>query len=200
MDIEDFRKIVNSLFDKSDNKRIDLVKQFCLKAESFKGLNKRIIEIRDVDADWGMLDQNSKLIISALIRAMPKDYDYNAIFSVKYSLIPTNLIPSLDANESKFSNGGNPLMYNMLDANRRLKIETIIKARFENRLIALKQAGLITDWKLNVVNAGTTFAGPYMMNYHVAFSSKFFDWKKLTESFEFLLPPDHRSIFEIIIE
>jgi len=196
-DISDFKKIAEMIFSKC-SLRNSIVKQLCLAANEFKGLKKKILQINDIAFDWEKIPEDSQVIISHLLNGWDGNRMYNSVFS-EIVLINKNLIPELDSNEQKHKLKSDGL-YAMLDANRRLKIESNIEQKFLQKLNPLKQAGLLIDWNINVRNRGQSFEGPYLAQFIINLSGKFYMWKKSSLEFDFLKSSGTKNIiFDQII-
>ncbi len=196
-DLDAFHKIVEALFSKCDLPD-SLVKKICLTAENFKGLRQKILQTSELAFDWDKIPEDSKIIISRMIRGWDVKRMYNSLIGENNKAIDAKFIPPLDKNEEK-NNSTASSLFPMLDANRRMKIERLLLSKFNETLGPLKQAGLISGWEVAVVGVGATHDGPYYANYRITPSAKFYRWIRKLMGFDFLITGNGKEdIFTLI--
>lgn len=99
-DVETFRLIVNSIFEKCDLPN-SLLKQLCLSAENFNGLGKKILLINELASDWEMLSKNDRQRASILLRNLKNNYSYNSLLIERDVSVPDKFVPAIEEKGKK---------------------------------------------------------------------------------------------------
>jgi tRNA A-37 threonylcarbamoyl transferase component Bud32 len=198
-DLECFNNIVNKILKKILTNENNLLRKICSGAKSFKKLKSNIIFISEVESDLELFSQKSRNIISKLLKDLGEKYNYQSIAVGKNISVPEKLIPPLTEKEQE-SLAKNTID-KLSDLIRISNIEAILEEQFRKTLLPLKQAGLLTDWKIiQAFNRGALMKGPYDFTYYIAYSSKFFHWKKISMGIDFLEPGNGLSAINLILE
>lgn len=181
-DLSDFKEHVRNFYSKckiSEKKRFKIILDRCESMQSFRGVKKELEMLNEVSFEMSLLNESSLQILSKLFELTTLNQLRMAI-EINNHPILEELIPELTPKEEgyieKIRSGTSQ---KFIDA-RILLIQKNMHQHVAPKLFELKQVDLI-DWNVGIVNDGIPYAGPYVANVRIWFTSKFLKWKKLNE-------------------
>lgn len=208
MDLDQFKAIVAKVIEKcrdEGKRRLKLVQQLCVEAQSFRGLPKKISAISEVASDLALLGQAPVQLLALLIRKLPEDFTLSMAWTEDGIPLPESVLQKHpeETTPRPQVEPFRPVPFGKIPRppfidTRLIALRSAVENEFRKHFRELERAGLVL---VNTWVKGADANGqwpPYTYGFQISFTPKAVRWKGLLDVCDFLPQTGDLKVSDVV--